>query len=85
MTGPMLCGKEAYPFIPRWGWYFACARPIGHVGPCEPGGTCWIHGRYIGSEGCPRWPTCIEGENAKEMVHRQMLKELWEPKETNHD
>lgn len=53
------CGKPAGPLVPRYGWSLACVLDKGHDGQCERGGTCAMHGEYVG-ETCPKFPECIK-------------------------
>lgn len=39
--------------------WFSCVLPRGHSGECKRGGTCQVHGPYIGKQ-CSEWPDCIE-------------------------
>lgn len=58
-NAPEKCGERAAPLVPRWGWWFACVLPKGHEGEHKQGGSCNIHGPYVG-ERCPHWPDCAE-------------------------
>jgi hypothetical protein len=57
------CGKATpYHLIAGASWY-ACVLDKGHDGECQPGGTCFKHGKYVGLTNgqvqCPRWPECV--------------------------
>lgn len=46
------CGERAEWMIPRWGMSWACVLPKGHEGEHCGGGTCVLHGEYVGTKGC---------------------------------
>lgn len=39
--------------------WFSCVLKRNHDGQCQRGGTCHVHGPYVGVQ-CPEWPGCIE-------------------------
>jgi len=39
--------------------YFSCVLKRNHDGECQRGGTCQVHGPYVGKQ-CPEWPDCIQ-------------------------
>lgn len=66
------CGKYAGALIPRWGMYFACVLDKGHLGPCQRGGTCVVHGAYVGNDGCPHWPKCLDEIIARDVAKHKI-------------
>ena len=76
-----LCHERAESLIPRWGMSFSCVLPKGHEGEHKGGGSCVIHGPYIGIHGCS---TCSETGYAEifERDHgrKPNADELWDGK-----
>ena len=62
-AAPAVCGKATRYHLIAGASSYACALPVGHDGDCQPGGTCFKHGPWVGLTNgeihCPKWPDCI--------------------------
>lgn len=61
-----VCGKSAELLSAGLSSVFrACVRPKNHFGICRGGGTCFVHGDYVGNQ-CCKCLECISDERGRE-------------------